>query len=100
MVLGRGHSEKRDFIRMEVDCEVEFRPAGASAMEQGRGRDLSATGVSFLAERELAEGETLEVRVLPVRPGVSPLHAEATVVRVEPEGEGHRIGCRIERILE
>jgi len=100
MVLGRGESEKRDFIRMEVDCEVEFRPEGAATMEQGRGRDLSATGVSFYAERELAEGDTLEVRVLPSRPGVNPLHAEATVVRVEPEGQGHCIGCRIDRILE
>ena len=100
MVLGREHSEKRDFIRMEVDCEVEFRPLGAAAMEPGRGRDLSATGVSFRAERELMEGEELEIRVLPQRPGVNPLHAEATVVRVEPEGEGHCIGCRIDRILE
>jgi len=76
------HDEQRSFYRMSVDCHVEFSVQGSSEKYQGEGKNLSATGVNFITDYKLEEGQSLDVIVHPVIKTVEPLSAKAKVVRV------------------
>lgn len=80
---GMGYSEKRDFIRMTVDCQVDYTVVDAMEEATGRARNLSGRGILFQTDREIPIGTRLEVRVHSENNAVPPLHAHVEVVRVE-----------------
>lgn len=90
-------SEKRDFKRMVVDCQVEYSRVGAHAVERGMIRNLSASGMLLVCPQEISMGERLEVNIRPERPLVPPLEAEVEVVRVQPGSiaQEFEIACKI-----
>ncbi len=97
--MARDYDEKRDFIRMCMECPMSFsRPADGQAYE-ARAKDLSSSGFSFTANEVVTVGEVLEVRVIPGKAVVPPLHAEVEVVRVQPAGDGYEIGATIKRFF-
>ncbi|MFU8837834.1 MAG: PilZ domain-containing protein [Thiohalomonadaceae bacterium] len=101
-MLFRGDfSEKRDFFRMEVGCPMQYRQEGSGeALQQGTVRDLSASGLSFICQQRLSEGDRLEVVISPEKAIVPPLHASAEVVRVsEQETGGVEVGVKILEIF-
>ncbi|WP_455383734.1 PilZ domain-containing protein [Acidihalobacter prosperus] len=81
--MPREFEEKRDFMRMMVDCEVHCRSADGASEYQGRVKNLSARGLLFTAERELAVGERLELLIQPQGGSAAPLEASAEVARVD-----------------
>jgi hypothetical protein len=83
----------RDFRRMTVDCQLEFRPVNGGEMRTGQARDLSATGIAFMTTTPVAEGDELEVKI---DSGSSLLHAIVKVMRVSSNDDGsHDVGCQI-----
>ncbi|MFN2349004.1 MAG: PilZ domain-containing protein [Thioalkalivibrio sp.] len=98
--MSRDYEEKRDFHRMQIDCAVQIRDMGTGESVTAEGRDLSAQGFSFYADRSYPMGAVLEAVVSPEHALVRPLHAELEVVRVEPEGQGYLIGAQIRRMME
>ena len=85
--------DARGFRRMSIECTVEFRPADGGPMQTGTAKDLSATGVSFIASTPPAEGDEIEVRI---DSGSNLLHAMAKVVRVTRlTDNSHEVGCEI-----
>ena len=82
------HSEKRDYIRMEVDCDVVYRTEDGSAEKQGRGKNLSATGVLFESEENYPAGTRLVLKVMPRNTITPPLEMTVEVVRVDEAGPG------------
>lgn len=87
MIIGK--SEKRDFIRMNIESEVSFNRPGSDETFQGKTVDLSATGLRFITEAPVQVGELLNITV---KPGVSitpPLDITMAVVRVEKTEDGH-----------
>jgi hypothetical protein len=96
-MLFRGdYSEKRDFMRMEVECPMTFRIQGEDTLHQGVARDLSASGLSILCQREVAEGSLLEVNVQPEKSIVPPLQATCEVMRVHSPAPGQfELGVKI-----
>ena len=90
------YEERRRFQRVNVDCRVEFHHHGSADVHQGRGMDLSATGIQFSTEQELEIGTMLELNVLPDRHITPPLSAVAEVLRVVPAKSGRRyeVACR------
>lgn len=59
-------------------------------------RDLSATGLSFLAQRAYGAGERVQVVIEYLLDGHHyPLRCEAEVVRSEPAEGGYRVGARL-----
>lgn len=59
-------------------------------------RDLSASGLSFLAQRAYGAGERVQVVIEYLLDGHQyPLRCEAEVVRSEPADGGYRVGARL-----
>ncbi|WP_256360304.1 hypothetical protein [Methylomonas koyamae] len=50
------HDEKRDYIRMDVDCDITYRLADSDQVSTGRCTTLSGAGVSFIANRPFEIG--------------------------------------------
>ncbi|MGM0593277.1 MAG: PilZ domain-containing protein [Pseudomonadota bacterium] len=99
-MLFRGdYSEKRDFMRMEVECPMTFRVQGESQLHQGTAKDLSASGLLVLGQVEVPEGTMLEVDVRPEQAIVPPLQATCEVMRVSSTVPGRfELGVRIVQI--
>lgn len=93
------HGEKRDFIRMTVDCQVSWREVGAEEVHMGNTKNLSGKGILFLAETEIPIGTLLEVNVSPDNDVTPQLDATVEVVRIEILKPGkYEIGCLIKEL--
>ncbi len=100
--MPREYDEKRDYIRVEVDCPIVFRAEGSEEKELGKVRNLSGRGMMFIAQRELPVESRLEVLVKPENDITPPLHARVRVVRVAKprRGDGFEIGAVIQEMLD
>ena len=88
--------EKRDFLRMTVDCKVSFTEVDSGASSEGRALNLSGRGVLFRSDSELKLGSKLELNVIPEGTSAPPLNAVVEVVRVEVlEPGNYEIGAMI-----
>jgi hypothetical protein len=83
----RGYSEKRDFVRVDVECAVSVRERGSDHVETGTCRSLSGKGLMFLCDKPYAVGTVLDVSVVPQKAVVPPLDASVEVVRAEYDEE-------------
>ncbi|MDV3239445.1 MAG: PilZ domain-containing protein [Gammaproteobacteria bacterium] len=93
----RDYEEKRDFIRMQLDCPIQCNDMRTGERFIGRARDLSGKGLCLELPRELPPGTLLEVRIEPARTVVAPLHALVEVMRCEPDSSDRqfRVGTSI-----
>lgn len=89
-MLSRDYEEKRDFIRVQLDCQAQCTDLRSGERFTGQARDLSGRGLCLELVRSLAPGTLLEVRIEPQKAVVAPLHALVEVVRVEPDVSGAR----------
>jgi len=97
--VSRDYDEKRNFIRMCMDCPMSFTRYDGSVYS-ALARDLSGSGLGFVTDQALTLGELLTVKVVPQHAVVAPLDAEVEVVRVQPAAEGgYDIGVTIRRFL-
>jgi len=92
------YDEKRDFQRMPVDCKVDFSIEGQKEVFHGDGKDLSATGVTFISENELQPGTIININVHPFIKTVRPLSAKAEVIRCTKNDDGFMIGVKMEDV--
>ncbi len=93
------HDEKRDYIRMDVDCDITYKPADGSVTKNGRCTNLSGAGVSFIADQEFDVGLAMEVSILPKTSITPPMTAFVEVVRSVRQGDGsYEIGAAIKSI--
>ena len=81
-MLERGDfSEKRDFIRLGVECPATFEIDGETGRSySGIACDLSASGLKIMTEKEIAVGTILNIKILPEKALIAPLHAVVEVV--------------------
>ncbi len=100
--MPREYDEKRDYIRITVDCEIRFCMSGSGQKEIGKVTNLSGRGMMFIADRELAVDERAEVHIEPENTITPPLHANVRIVRVNKQrhGDGYEIGAVIQEILD
>ena len=92
------YSEKRDFIRMPMDCSAFIRDSTSSGQEQAELRDLSASGVRFISSQARETGERLQLMVTPTSPITPPLEAEIAVIRCNELDRGFDIAASIEQV--
>lgn len=89
------YSEKRDFIRLAVDCDVYYQSEGGQE-RSGQGHDLSAGGVMFEVEQEFPVGTRLQVRIHPRNNLTPPLETTVEVLRLDATAPGKFLaGCQI-----
>ena len=86
----RDYEEKRDFIRMRLDCPAQCRGLDSGEEFVGQARDLSGTGLRLELSRSVPLGALLEVHVEPAKAVVEPLHPIVEVMRAEPDMNGAR----------
>jgi hypothetical protein len=90
------YSEKRDFIRMPIQCPATIRSQRAE--EPAALQDLSATGVRFISTQAFDAGERLQLTVAPPSPITPPLEAEIAVLRCRELEDGFDIAASIELV--
>ena len=101
--MTREYDEKRDFIRIDIDCEFVFKKVDSDEEElTGQVSNLSGRGMMFICETELEKGCTLEVNIKPSNILTPPLHANVKVVRVikQRHADGFEIGAVIREIYD
>lgn len=100
--MPREYDEKRDFIRVDVDCEVKFTAADSPQEEIGRVANLSGRGMMIIAGRELKKNSLMEVKINPSNDLTPPLHANVKIVRVAKQrrGDGYEIGAVIQEVID
>ena len=75
------YDEKRNYIRMELDCDITYKLEESNEIFQGRCSTLSGAGVSFFAEQFFAPGKAMEINIAPKSPLTPPMTAYIEVVR-------------------
>lgn len=86
----RTYDEKRDFIRVPVQCEVALETVDTGKRFVAEGRNLSGNGVLFLTDEPLQPGDRLNLHIEASQVLTSVLDATIEVVRVEALGSESR----------
>jgi hypothetical protein len=82
------YDEKRDYIRMDVDCDITYKLANSDEVKVGRCTTLSGAGVSFIAEQSFETGLAMEISIMPKNAITPPMTAFIEVVRNEKQSDG------------
>ncbi|MFA6164110.1 MAG: PilZ domain-containing protein [Methylobacter sp.] len=82
------YDEKRNYIRMEIDCDITYRLADSDELHQGRCSSLSGAGVSFFTNRYFDSGKAMEVNIIPKNAITPPMTAFIEVVRSTQQDDG------------
>jgi len=79
----RSYDEKRDFIRVPVECEMALETLDTGRRFVAEGRNLSGNGVLFVTGEALQPGDKLNLHIEATQVLNSVLDATIEVVRVE-----------------
>jgi len=81
------NSESRQFIRMDVSCEMTYKFPDSDQLFIGKCLNLSGSGVLFTSEKSIDSGIALEVTISPDNALTPPMKAYVEVIRskeIEP----------------
>lgn len=100
--MTREYDEKRDFIRIDIDCEIVFNKPESEEKKTGRVANLSGRGMMFISAEEIEKNSIMEVRINPSNVLTPPLHANVKIVRVvkQRHEDGYEIGAVIQNIYD
>jgi len=82
------YDEKRDYIRMDIDCDINYKLADSNEIKTGLCTSLSGAGVSFIADDSYDIGLAMEVNILPKNSVTPPMTAFIEVVRSSALDDG------------
>lgn len=88
-------AEKRDFLRMAIDCLLSFSRRGEQQSFEGHVVNLSSKGILFTAIDQFEEGDQLEIVLTPTNSSTSPMEASVVVSRVTFNDEVYELACEI-----
>jgi hypothetical protein len=92
------HAEKRDLLRLPMDCELTYSVAGSSKQFQGNVINLSSKGILFSSSVKLAPGTPLEIFLTPNNPTTPPMQVMVIVDRITGDDASPEIACKIQEI--
>lgn len=84
----RDYSEKRDFIRMQVEAQAQLTAQGQTVVATCK--DLSSTGLQLEAPTQLRLGDKVSVCIPSEHEQLAPLNIEAEVVRAVSLEDGRQ----------
>ena len=96
------YMEKRDYIRMEVDCAARIELEGLEPLS-AIVKDLSATGLLMWVDSKIPPGSLGTAVILPGRNITPPLIAAIEIIRCDPldnEPTAYAAACEIKEILK
>jgi hypothetical protein len=86
--------EKRNFLRMPIDCNLSFSVVGDDREFKGKVINLSSTGILFTSKQRL-EVDSLLTLVLTASHDTPPMHATVKVARVISNRVQYEVACII-----
>jgi len=89
-------AEKRDFLRMPIDCALSFSPADDDESYQGKVINLSSKGILFSSEKAVDVGTGLVIVLTPANSITPPMRTRARVARIDARETSYDIACEIE----
>ncbi len=92
------YAEKRDLLRMPIDCQLSYSHRGGERNYSGHVINLSGKGILFTSSRDIAVGTILEIVLTPSKAETEPMHASVVVARVINNDVLYEIACEIEKI--
>ncbi len=92
------YAEKRDFLRMPIDCELSFMVAGSTRQYQGNVINLSSKGILFTSKQKLETGTTVSLLLTPSQTDTPPMQALAEVARVTSNRVQYEVACAIRKV--
>lgn len=104
--MTREYDEKRDFIRIDIDCDITFKKLAsddpAAEPQTGQVSNLSGRGMMFISDVEVEKDILLEININPKNILTPSLHANVKVVRVikQRHADGYEIGAVIKEIYD
>ena len=104
--MTREYDEKRDFIRIDIDCDITFKKLASddptAEPQTGQVSNLSGRGMMFISDVEVEKNILLEININPKNILTPSLHANVKVVRVikQRHADGYEIGAVIKEIYD
>lgn len=84
--------EKREYFRVRVECDIEYRVLPNEEIKTARCITLSGGGISFLTTQPLSVQDELEITI--ASPLTAPMMAHAKVIRtVARENDLFEVGA-------
>ena len=90
------YAEKRDFLRMPIDCELSFIQSGIETHHVGNVINLSHRGILFTSTEKFDEGAKLDIKLTPSNSETPPMEASVVVSRITHNNEVYEIACEID----
>ena len=77
------YSEKRNFFRMNVECNAEYTINGSGNKKLGFVNDLCGDGISIIADESVEPGTEVRISIQPENEVTPPLEVVMEVLRCE-----------------
>ena len=74
--------ERREYFRIKVECDIEYRLLHNTETHKGCCTTLSGAGISFITATALALQDELEILIQSPSPNTPPMLAHSKVVRI------------------
>lgn len=98
----RFQTERRDHLRMNVDCDIKCKEMETKKFFSGKGKNLSSKGILFETSHQTQLGTELEIQIKPATDMIPPLTARGTITRCQPIDETnnrYEISMQIDELL-
>jgi len=86
--MSSDYDEKRNFIRMFVNANVNITDPVTGKVYQGQGKNLSGDGAMFTTDGKFEVNQKLNLTISAENSNVASLNAEFEVIRVNDCGDG------------
>ena len=80
---GNEYNEKRNFIRMFVNADVEITDPKTNQVFKGEGKNLSGDGALFTTAEKFTVNQRLSLNISSEQSSLASLHADFEVTRVD-----------------
>ena len=94
------YDEKRDFLRMPIDCSLKFSEVGEEREFKGKVINMSQNGILFTSRQRLEVGKLLSMVLTSAGSDTSPMHATVKVERVISNQVQYEVACSFRRKFE
>ena len=91
-------AEKRDFLRMAIDCLLSFSRKGDNQPFEGHVVNLSSKGILFTSKDQFEAGDQLDIVLTPTNSLTSPMQASVIVSRSTFNDSVYELACEIVEI--
>ncbi|MDH5571343.1 MAG: PilZ domain-containing protein [Gammaproteobacteria bacterium] len=81
--MATDYSEKRNFFRMNMECNMNYSVNGSGEQKCGNIKNLSGDGVSFLIDQAVEEGTEIHIAITPENTVTPPLNITVEVLRCD-----------------